>query len=191
VLKDASATAIYGSRGANGVILIQTKRGSARAATGLRYEGYAAAASPTKELGYLDGNGYRDFVQQQITAGKLDPSRAASLGTANTDWEKEVTRTGYSQNHNISFAGGTEATKYRASLNYFEQQGVVTSSGIKRYQGRLNGLHSTFGGKLGVGLASPRRAWPTTTSRSRTAVGSKVAFSRTWRSTIPPARSPW
>ena len=152
VLKDASATAIYGSRGANGVILIQTKRGSARAATGLRYEGYAAAASPTKELGYLDGNGYRSFVQQQISAGKLDPTRAASLGTANTDWEKEVTRTGYSQNHNVSFAGGTEATKYRASLNYFEQQGVVTSSGIKRYQGRLNGLHSTFGGKLGVGL---------------------------------------
>src|SRR4030095_9202264 len=150
VLKDASATAIYGSRGANGVILIQTKRGSARAATGLRYEGYAAAASPTKELGYMDGNEYRSFVQQQVASGALNP--APSLGTANTDWEKEVTRTGYSQNHNISFAGGTEATKYRASLNYFEQQGVVVSSGLKRYQGRLNGLHSTFGGKLGVSL---------------------------------------
>jgi len=152
VLKDASATAIYGSRGANGVILIQTKRGSARSQTGLRYEGYAAAASPTKELGYLDGNQYRSFVQQQITAGKLDPNTTASLGTANTDWEKEVTRQAYSQNHNIAFAGGTEATKYRASLNYFEQQGVVLSSGMKRYQGRLNGLHSTFGGKLGIGL---------------------------------------
>ncbi|HEX5074282.1 MAG TPA: SusC/RagA family TonB-linked outer membrane protein [Gemmatimonadaceae bacterium] len=152
VLKDASATAIYGSRGANGVILIQTKRGSARAQTGLRYEGYAAAASPTKELGYLDGNEYRSFVQKEIAAGNLDPGTTASLGTANTDWEKEVTRQAYSQNHNISFAGGTEATKYRASLNYFEQQGVVLSSGMKRYQGRLNGLHSTFGGKLGIGL---------------------------------------
>ena len=150
VLKDASATAIYGSRGANGVILIQTKRGSARAQTGLRYEGYAAAASPTKELGYLDGNQYRSFVDQQVKAGNLSP--APSLGTSNTDWEKEVTQTGYTQNHNVSFAGGTEATKYRASLNYFEQQGVVVSSGLKRYQGRLNGLHSTFGGKLGIGL---------------------------------------
>jgi iron complex outermembrane receptor protein len=152
VLKDASATAIYGSRGANGVILIQTKRGSARASTGLRYEGYAAASSPTKELGYLSGSEYRSFVTQQIAAGKLDASLNASLGTANTDWEKEVTRTGYSQNHNVSFSGGTEATKYRASLNYFEQQGVVLSSGMKRYQGRLNGLHSTFGGKLGISL---------------------------------------
>jgi len=152
VLKDASATAIYGSRGANGVILIQTKRGSARAQTGLRYEGYAAAASPTKELGYASGEEYRSFVQQQISAGNLDPKTASSIGPTNTDWEKEVTRNAYSQNHNVSFAGGTEATKYRASLNYFEQQGVVISSGLKRYQGRLNGLHSTFGGKLGIGL---------------------------------------
>ena len=152
VLKDASATAIYGSRGANGVILIQTKRGSARAQTGLRYEGYAAAASPTKELGYASGEEYRSFVQQQIAAGNLDPKTASSIGPTNTDWEKEVTRNAYSQNHNVSFAGGTEATKYRASLNYFEQQGVVISSGLKRYQGRLNGLHSTFGGKLGIGL---------------------------------------
>jgi len=152
VLKDASATAIYGSRGANGVILIQTKRGSVRLAEGLRYEGYAAAASPTKDLGYMDGNEYRSFVQEQVTAGKLDPSRLANLGTANTNWEDEVTRVAYSQNHNLSFSGGTEATKYRASLNYFEQQGVVVSSGLKRYQGRLNALHSTSGGKLGVSL---------------------------------------
>jgi len=81
VLKDASATAIYGSRGANGVILIQTKRGSARAQTGLRYEGYVAAASPTKELGYMDGNGYRSFVQQQIAAGNLDPKTSAARRT--------------------------------------------------------------------------------------------------------------
>ena len=150
VLKDASATAIYGSRGANGVILIQTKRGSIRAAEGLHYETYVAAASPAKKLDYLTGSEYRNFVQQQVTAGKLDASRLTSLGAANTDWEKEVTRTGYAQNHNISFSGGTQATKYRASLNYFDQQGVVLSNGMQRYQGRLNGLHSTLGGKLGV-----------------------------------------
>ena len=152
ILKDASATAIYGSRGANGVILIQTKRGSVRAAEGLRYETYVAAANPAKKLDYLTGNQYRAFVQQQVTAGTLTASRLAGLGTANTDWEDAVTRTGYAQNHNVSFSGGTQATKYRASLNYFEQQGVVLSNGLKRYQGRLNGLHSTFSGKLGVSL---------------------------------------
>jgi iron complex outermembrane receptor protein len=150
VLKDASATAIYGSRGANGVILIQTKRGSVRAAEGLHYETYIAAATPAKKLDYLTGSQYRSFVQQQVTAGKLDASRLTSLGTSNTDWEEEVTRTGYAQNHNVSFSGGTQATKYRASLNYFDQQGVVLSNGMQRYQGRLNALHSTLGGKLGV-----------------------------------------
>jgi iron complex outermembrane receptor protein len=152
VLKDASATAIYGSRGANGVILIQTKRGSIRAAEGLRYESYVAAATPSKKLDYLTGSQYRNFVQQQVTAGTLAASRLTSLGTANTDWEDAVTRTGYAQNHNVSFSGGTQATKYRASLNYFEQQGVVLSNGLKRYQGRLNGLHSTLSGRLGVSL---------------------------------------
>jgi TonB-linked SusC/RagA family outer membrane protein len=152
VLKDASATAIYGSRGANGVILIQTKRGSARTSEGLRYESYVAASTPTKKLDYLTGSQYRAFVQEQVSEGVLEASRLTSLGTANTDWEDEVTRTGYSQNHNVAFSGGTQATKYRASLNYFEQQGVVLSNGLKRYQGRLNGLHSTFDGKLGVTL---------------------------------------
>ena len=152
VLKDASATAIYGSRGANGVILIQTKRGSARASEGLRYEVYGAASMPTKSLDYLTGSQYRSFVEQQVDAGTLEESRLASLGNANTDWEDEITRTGYAQNHNVSFSGGTESTKYRASLNYFEQTGVVLSNGLKRYQGRLNGLHSTFGGRLGMSL---------------------------------------
>ncbi|MDF2775120.1 MAG: TonB-dependent outer membrane protein SusC/RagA, partial [Geminicoccaceae bacterium] len=152
VLKDASATAIYGSRGANGVILIQTKRGSARAGEGLRYETYVAASTPSKKLDYLTGSQYRSFVQDLVSDGTLDDDRLTSLGSANTDWEEEVTRTGYAQNHNVSFSGGTEATKYRASLNYFDQQGVVLSNGLKRYQGRLNGLHSTWGGRLGVTL---------------------------------------
>ena len=152
VLKDASATAIYGSRGANGVVLIQTKRGSSRAGEGLRYDTYVAASMPSSKLDYLTGSQYRAFVQDQVNEGVLEASRLQSLGTSNTDWEDEVTRTGYAQNHNLSFSGGTEATKYRASLNYFDQQGVVLSNGLKRYQGRLNGLHSTFGGKLGVTL---------------------------------------
>ena len=152
VLKDASATAIYGSRGANGVILIQTKRGSARAGEGLRYETYVAASMPSKKLDYLTGSQYRSFVEDLVNDGTLDDDRLTSLGNANTDWEDEVTRTGYAQNHNVSFSGGTEATKYRASLNYFDQQGVVLSNGLKRYQGRLNGLHSTWGGRLGVTL---------------------------------------
>jgi len=163
VLKDAAATAIYGSRGANGVILIQTKRG-ARGNGQMEYETYVGAASPANTLGLATGDEYRAFVNQQVavwradsaagktTRGGLSPTFAASLGTANTDWEKAITRTGLSQNHNLAFSGGSPQTQYRASLNYFDQRGVVIDNGLKRYQGRLNGTHNAFNGRLRLDL---------------------------------------
>lgn len=151
VLKDASATAIYGSRGANGVILIQTKRGlSGR--PNIDYDAYVAAATPSSKLNFLTGDQYRSFVQQQVAAGTLPQSQLTALGTANTNWEDALTRTGYATSQNVAFAGGQGPTTYRASLNYFDQQGVVIANGLKRYQGRLNAQHSAFDGKLGLGL---------------------------------------
>ena len=141
ILKDASATAIYGSRGANGVIVIQSTRGANPGnVSNMEYDVYAGAATPAKRLGLLNGDQYRSFVNANLAT--LGASAAAGLGTANTDWEKEVTRSALATNHNLSFSGGTGQTNYRASLNYFDQQGVVISNGLKRYQGRLNA--STF-----------------------------------------------
>ncbi|MGQ0537541.1 MAG: SusC/RagA family TonB-linked outer membrane protein [Gemmatimonadaceae bacterium] len=151
VLKDASATAIYGSRGANGVILISTKRGSARAG-GFEYEAYVSASMPSEELNFLSGSQYRAFVQKQVTDGVLERKSLDDLGTFDTNWEDALTRTGYATNHNIAISGGSSSTKYRASLNYFDQQGVVRSNGLRRYQGRLNGLHEAFSGRLSLGL---------------------------------------
>jgi iron complex outermembrane receptor protein len=151
VLKDASATAIYGSRGANGVILIQTRRGLSGKPS-IDYDVYVAAANPSHKLDFLTGDQYRTFVQQQVAAGKLPNTQLTALGTANTDWEDALMRTGYATSHNLSFAGGSAATTYRASLNYFDQQGIVISNGLKRYQGRLNAQHQAFDGKLGLGL---------------------------------------
>ena len=151
VLKDASATAIYGSRGANGVILIQTRRGLSGRPS-IDYDVYVARATPSNKLDFLNGDQYRTFVQQQVTAGKLPATQLTSLGTANTDWEDALTRAAYTTSHNLSFAGGSAATTYRASLNYFDQQGVVIANGLKRYQGRLNAQHQAFDGKLGLGL---------------------------------------
>jgi len=151
VLKDASATAIYGSRGANGVVLIQTKHTSG--ITGqMEYSTYIAASNVAKTLGLMDGAQYRTFVQQQVTAGKMLPSALTGLGSSNTDWEKEVERTGLSTNHDLSFSGGSATTQYRASLNYFKQQGVVLSNGLERYQGRINGTHDAFAGRLRMNL---------------------------------------
>jgi TonB-linked SusC/RagA family outer membrane protein len=165
VLKDASATAIYGSRGANGVILIQTKR-VAGGASHMEYETYVGMSSPTKDLGLASGSQYRAFVQQQVALYIQDslagttPRRGlpvtaddpVNLGTANTDWEDEITRRGLSTNHNLSFSGGSPTTQYRASLNYFNQQGVVIANALERYQGRLNATHDAFTGRLRLGL---------------------------------------
>jgi iron complex outermembrane receptor protein len=151
ILKDASATAIYGSRGANGVILIETKKAPAGGGQ-LVYEMYVGASTASKRLELASGPQYRAFVQQQVDAGDLPGTALTSLGSADTDWEDALLQRGYSTNHNLSFSGGTAATQYRASLNYFKQDGIVLSSGLNRYQGRLNAIHDALGGRLRLGL---------------------------------------
>lgn len=167
ILKDASATAIYGSRGANGVILIETKKGASGGAS-MTYDSYVAAASPYRSLDVLTGDEYRSFVQGQvaiysvdttivgpdttITTTGLPASYAAALGTANTDWAKAVSRTAVTHNHNLSFAGGGDITRYRAALNFMNQQGVALSSGLQRVQGRLSANHLALNNRLRVGL---------------------------------------
>lgn len=163
VLKDAAATAIYGSRGANGVVLITTKRG-ARGTGNMEYDAYVGAASAAKKLDLATGEQYRTFIQQQVNQyiadslakkssfGGLPPNALTSLGTVNTDWQDAVLRTGIATNHNLAFSGGSQQTQYRASLNYFDQQGIVWGSGLKRYQGRLNANHDAFTGKLRLAL---------------------------------------
>ena len=149
VLKDASATAIYGSRGANGVVLVQTKRG-ARGSSTLEYDTYVAASKAARHLDFVSGDEYRSYVQAQVAAGNLPTTQLALMGTANTNWEDALLHTGYATNHNIAFSGGTQQTNYRASLNYFDQQGVVIANGLKRYQGRLNGHTSAINGKINL-----------------------------------------
>jgi iron complex outermembrane receptor protein len=149
VLKDASATAIYGSRGANGVVLVQTKRG-ARGSSTLEYDTYVAASKAARSLDFVSGDEYRAYVQSQVAAGNLPSTQLALMGTANTNWEDALLHTGYATNHNIAFSGGSQQTNYRASLNYFDQQGVVIANGLKRYQGRLNGHTSAIDGKINL-----------------------------------------
>jgi iron complex outermembrane receptor protein len=147
VLKDASATAIYGSRGANGVILIETKKGAA-GSTQIEYETYVAAAAAARKLDFTTGDQFRSFVNAQIANGNLPTTATNSLGTASTDWQDELTRVGLTQNHNLSFSGGSQSTQYRAALNYFDQQGVVIANGLSRYQGRINAQNQAIGGRL-------------------------------------------
>lgn len=152
VLKDAASAAIYGSRAANGVILIETRRGRSTGGPTIEYDAYAATASPARRLDVLNGAEYRQFVQQQVAAGNLDPIHLTKLGPANTNWEDAVTRSAVSHNHNLAFTGGNEDTRYRASLNYMKQEGVALTSGLERIQGRLSATHQDLDGRLRLGL---------------------------------------
>ncbi len=150
ILKDAAATAIYGSRAANGVILIETKKGVG--GPSMEYEVQAGTSSPRNYLGLLNGDQYRAFIQKEVTAGAMPASRLTGEGTANTDWEHALTRSAPTLNQNLSFSGGSSATQYRASVNYLDQEGIVINNGMRRYQARLNGTHQALDGRLRVGL---------------------------------------
>ena len=151
VLKDASATAIYGSRGANGVVQITTRRGST-ARPQLTYDTYAGWASRSRTLDVLDGDEYRAFVQGEVTAGRIAATRLTSLGQSNTDWEQALLRTGATQSHNLAFSGGAASTQYRGSLGLLDQKGIVLSSGLQRLSGRLSASQQAMGNRLRLGL---------------------------------------
>ncbi|MCH8145953.1 MAG: carboxypeptidase-like regulatory domain-containing protein, partial [Gemmatimonadetes bacterium] len=145
ILKDAAAAAIYGTRGANGVILIETKQGQRGRAT-FEYDAYVSIASPARRLDLLSGDEYRQFVQDQGLSAQVP------IGSANTDWEREVTRTAITQNHNVAFSGGSAATQYRASFSYMNQEGVALSSALERFNGRLNATHYIWDDRLQLRL---------------------------------------
>lgn len=142
ILKDASATAIYGSRGANGVIMITTK--SKSSGETLTYDTYVGVSSVRKTLPVLSADQYRDYA----TANNL----AFPDEGADTFWQDEVFRSAVSQNHNIAFGGGSDASNYRASIGYTDQQGILLSSGLKKYTGRFNGTHKALEGRLRLGV---------------------------------------
>ena len=151
ILKDAAA-AIYGTRAANGVILIETKKGQGGGPS-IQYDFYAGTSWAPKLLDLVTGDQYRAFVADQVAAKVpgFSQTQIDLLGTANTDWQKELFHHGTTFNHDISFAGGSPTTQYRASLNYMNQEGIVISSGFKRLQGRINGTHQAMNGRLRLG----------------------------------------
>ena len=126
VLRDASATAIYGSKAANGVIIITTKSGK-EGKTNVSYNGYVAFDKVSKTLDMASAS--------QLRASGLIGSEQD--GGADTDWQKEVLRTGFSHNHNVSISGGNAKTKYMGSLNYMKREGVVKGTDMNRMNARM------------------------------------------------------
>lgn len=181
VLKDASATAIYGARGANGVILIETK-GAEEGDARITYSGSATASQVTDEIDVLGPDRFRDVVQNQA------PSVAGDLGVANTDWQDRIQRTGYGQQHNLSVARGYEDSDYRLSLGYTDRKGILQDSETERISLSFNYTQNLLDDQLTV-RTNVKGSKNTETFEPGGMLGSAVGFDPT--QPVRDVRSPY
>ena len=159
VLKDASATAIYGSRASNGVIIITTKKGRKGAKTSISYNGNVSVSTIRNKMDVMNAADFQKYVKNAVMTGKglteeeyLASDYYANLGYydangnhlfADTDWQDEIYRTAISTDHNITLAGGLKDMPYRVSLGFTDQNGIVKTSNYQRYTASVN-LSPTF-----------------------------------------------
>lgn len=147
VLKDAAATAIYGNRAANGVVMVTTKRGK-KGQLQISYNGYVGLEKVSNKLDMMDAAQLRTF----LSANGLAFTPADDLG-ANTDWQAAIQRSSaVSHNHNISFSGGSDHSSYNVSLNYVNKQGILLTSGLERVIARLGIEQYAFNDKVKFGI---------------------------------------
>ncbi|WP_339652381.1 SusC/RagA family TonB-linked outer membrane protein, partial [uncultured Salegentibacter sp.] len=144
VLKDGSATAIYGTRGTNGVVIITTKDAGMEIAPTIDYNGYMTLSQINNKMDFLDASELRQKFDEGYT---FNGSNVEDFG-ANTDWLDEITRDALSQVHNLIFRGGNKTTNLTASLNYRDNEGIFIKTNNKRYSARIDVNHNMFDNRL-------------------------------------------
>jgi TonB-linked SusC/RagA family outer membrane protein len=162
VLKDASAVAIYGSRGANGVVLITTKRGKSGKAV-ISYDGYYGVKQPIQDLNLMDGQQFAEYARiargherndTSFDSNFLAPLEIENLQARNfTNWLDLAIQTGAQQDHQISVSGGSDRINYYVSGSYFNEEGYIPGTDFQRYAVRVN-LEAQLTDRLKVGLSS-------------------------------------
>ena len=174
VLKDASAAAIYGSRAANGVILVTTKRGKIGKAV-VSVDSYVGTQSAWRTLDLLDSDQYIAFGRDLLgNAGEAAPSRFDNLGDlngVNTDWQGEMFRPASIQSHNVGISGGNESIVYNVSAGYFGQEGIMRGTDFERFSFRAN-TEMTISKRVKIGQTltiaySNRNVEPFTSGRTQ------------------------
>ncbi|MFB0906764.1 MAG: TonB-dependent receptor plug domain-containing protein, partial [Spirosomataceae bacterium] len=143
ILKDGAATAIYGSRATNGVILITTKKGKKNQPMRVNLDMQYGVTNPVNRFDLLNANQFVEIANEKVknAGGTTSPAVLDPNGT-NTDWQDVILRQGIAQNYNVSFSGGLEKTNYYFSLGYNKQEGAVVSNGQTRYNFTSNIDHS-------------------------------------------------
>lgn len=150
VLKDASATAIYGSRASNGVIIITTKKGKAGRPLQINFDVNTSISSPTKYVDVYSGDEIRQIAQSKPEL--YSPETYDLLWNGNTNWQDEIFRTSVSQDNNLSISGSTKNMPYRASIGYSNQNGILKNTSMKRLTGSISIDPILLDGDLKVNL---------------------------------------
>jgi TonB-dependent starch-binding outer membrane protein SusC len=175
VLKDASATAIYGSRASNGVILITTKKGKLGQKLKVEYNGNVNFANALRTPDVLDADEYRTLIQGQFPDGH--PSLAL-LGNENTNWNDVIYETGVGHDHNLNFSGGVGPLPYRASLGYTNKKGILLTDEYDRFTGSINLTPKFMDNKLQVNFGL-KGMTTNNTFANRGAIGASSFFDPT------------
>lgn len=144
VLKDASAAAIYGSRGANGVIIVTTNRAASDTEQkSIQYNGYVAIGQVAKHMDLLSADQWRAYVRENNVGQAIDYG-------ADTDWQKELERTAISHSHNVAISNSRKDNGYRASITYQNNQGVIVRNSMNRLAGSLAAYQTGWNGRLRI-----------------------------------------
>ncbi|MDO5980950.1 SusC/RagA family TonB-linked outer membrane protein [Flavivirga spongiicola] len=190
VLKDASATAIYGSRGASGVILITTKKGRNEKPT-LTYNGYTTLHSVREKLDLMNASQYAQYINRNRVARGLAEIFSSQQLTdfaagGGTDWQDEIFKTGTTQNHHLTIGGGTDNVNYNISGDFIEAKGIIIGSNYKKFSGRVNiGLKLSEKLKVNINSFTNFAKDNPTVLNTRDAFGSPVYASLLFSPTKP------
>lgn len=176
VLKDASATAIYGSRGSNGVIIITTKKGHKGQKPEVSYSGSVSVSQKKKTYDMMNGDQYRAYVKSLFNE---NDDAVKALGTANTDWQDLIYRTAVSHDHNITVSGSAgKFLPYRVSVGYTSQQGILKNSDYNRYTAAVNLNPSLLNDHLNLNL-NAKGMFSKAKKADTGAIGNAVSFDPT------------
>lgn len=156
VLKDGAATAIYGSRAANGVILITTKRGQAGAPK-LTYDNWFAIANPSRKFDLLNGAEFMEIANEKLVnvnrpAAAFPMTNPATNQPYDTDWQSEILKQAFQHNHALSFSGATEKTNYFFSVGFADMEGIIDANTQRRYNFRAKLDQKAFNDRVTFGL---------------------------------------
>ena len=176
VLKDASATAIYGSRGSNGVIIITTKKGHKGQKPEISYSGSVSLSMKKKTQDVMNGDEYRAYIKSLFNE---NDNAVKALGTANTDWQELIYRKAVSHDHNVTVSGSVkDYLPYRVSLGYTGQQGILKNSDYNRYTASVNLNPSLLNNHLNLNL-NAKGMFSKAKKADTGAIGNAVSFDPT------------